>query len=67
MLYGPEAELFFLLAKDDRNNPASRPELPELQPSYTQLFELVRNSLIQVYDNGAHRNPFLRKFARCAV
>ena len=39
-VYGPEAELFFiLLARDDRNNPASRLEWPELQPSYTQLFE----------------------------
>ena len=53
-LYGPEAEmLFFLLAKDDRDNPASRPEWSELQSGYKQLFSLVRdsNSLTQVRDS----------------
>ena len=64
-LHGPEAELFFLLrAKDDRRNRASRPEWPELQPGCRQLFEAVRNSLIQVRDNGARRHAFLREFAR---
>ena len=55
-LYGPHAELFFfLLPKDDRDNSASRPEWPELQPSERPRVEVVRNSLDQVHDNGARR------------
>ena len=66
-LYGPEAEFIFLVpARDDRDNPASRPEWPELQPSYTQLFDLVRKSLIKANDNSnkfERQNTFLRELA----